>query len=346
MKYQCPLMLLLLGALMPCCVVAPSYGQAVQPSSESTHRFLRFVKEIGVGWKTEKFGWMGFVSFSPDGSMVASDGATAPDDVSGNLSLWSFPEGRLINQVPSRPSAISGDWKYYATFHGVNAIETGRTLISLGNNAYAMHAFSPDSHYVAESFRAKSTHDARIRVMELPSGKQVSAFGKREAFSMAISPNGRTLASGHWKVVKLWDAFSGKRIEVLHGFDRYVQGLSFSPDGTLLAAGNDFGKVQIWDLIHRKMVYSIDVGGGEVSQPAFSPDGRFVAVGIYGTGTVWLIDVASGNNVDSYRVSDLGCGAVAFSPDGRFIITPSTGGLIKWPYDRGGTIRAFEIGAR
>ena len=29
--------------------------------------------------------------------------------------------------------------------------------------------------------------------------------------------------------------------------------------------------------------------------------------------------------------------------DGRFLITPSTGGLIKWPYDKAGTIRVFRV---
>lgn len=82
-----------------------------------------------------------------------------------------------------------------------------------------------------------------------------------------------------------------------------------------------------------------------MSDPAFSPDERLVAVGIYGTGSVWLIDVGNGRILDSRKVSEIGCGSVAFSPDGRFLITPSTGGLIKWPYDTGGTIQVFKINA-
>lgn len=307
---------------------------------------LKFEKEIGVGWQADKFGWMSFVSFSPDGTMVASDGSTAPDDVSGNLTLWSFPEGRLIKRLPVRPAAISSDWKYYASYHSVGEMETGKPLISLGDDVYAVHAFSPDSRYVAESARAKDALGIpTIRVVELPSGKQVSAFGKHDAFSIAISPDGATLASGHWDVVTLWNMLSGKRLAVLRGFGRYVKGLSFSKDGRLLAAGTDFGGVQIWDVRNRKRLQSLDIGGGEVSEPAFSPDGRLAAVGIYGTGTVWLIDVHSGKIIDHQKVSDLGCGSAAFSPDGRFVITPSTGGLIKWPYDRGGTIRVFEVTA-
>jgi WD40 repeat protein len=314
----------------------------VSGNAHSGSHALRFEKEIGIGQQWGKFGWMSFVSFSPDGKMVASDGPTAPDDVSGDLTLWSFPDGRLIKRLHVRPTAISNDWKYYASCHGVGEMETGKLLISLGDSICAVHAFSPDSRYVAESSPRRGIHDSAIRVVELASGKQVSAFGRYDG-TIAMSPDGATLASGHWDIVTLWNMFTGKRLAVLRGFGRYVEGLSFSRDGKLLAAGTDAGGLQIWDVTRLTRVVSLDIGGGEVSEPEFSPDGRLVAVGVYGIGTAWLIDVSRGKIIDRQRVSDMGCGSVAFSPDGRFLITPSTGGLVKWPYDKGGTIRVFRV---
>lgn len=314
------------------------------PNAES--RTLEPVKQIGVGWHTDKWAWMSFVSFSPDGTMVASDGASTPDDVSQNLTLWSFPEGRLIKRIPVRPTALSNDWKYYASYNTVGEMESGKPLISVGDGVFAIHTFSPDSRYVAESLPGHDIHDPHIRVVELANGKQVSAFGKHTPFSVAISPDGMTLASGHWNVVTLWNMLTGERLAVLPGFGRYVEGLSFSRDGKFLAAGTDFGGLQIWDVHHRARIQSLDLEGGQVSDPQFSPDGRLVAVGVYGTGAVWLVDVGTGKILDHQKVSDIGCGSVAFSPDGHFLIVPSTGGLITWPYDRGGTIRVFKISAR
>jgi len=314
--------------------VVPSFAQ-------SQSRALKFEKEIGVGWQPDKYGWMSFVSFSPDGTMVASDGPSRPEDVSGDLKLWSFPEGRLIKRLPLKPRSISRDWRYCATDHGVVEMESDRPVIQLRKDVYAVHAFSPDSRYVAE-LRSPEFH-SHIRIVELANGKQVSAFGKSYASAVAMSPDGVTLASGYWDVVVLWNMFTGERLSVLRGFGRFVVSLSFSPDGGFLAAGTDAGRLQIWDVHARSRLAAIDIGYSGVSKPEFSPDGRLIAAGVYGIGTVWLIDVGSGKIVDRQKVSDMGCGSVAFSPDGRFLITPSTGGLIKWPYDRGGTIRVFRV---
>jgi WD40 repeat protein len=286
---------------------------------------------------------MSFVAFSADGTMVASDGPATADDVSGELTLWNFVDGRLIKRLPTKPTAISRDWKYYATDQGVAEMETGKPLISLGKDVYAVHAFSPDSRYVAESIHGQRDDSYKIHVVELASGKQVSAFGQHAPFSIALSPDGSTLAAGHWDVIVLWNMLTGRKLGTMSGVGRYVEGLSFSPDGKLLAAGTHAGRLQLWDALRRSRVASIDIGGGDVSKPEFSPDGRLVAVGVYGTGTAWLVDVPSGKIIDRQKVSDLGCGSVAFSPDGRFLVTPSTGGLIKWPYDKGGTIRVFRV---
>ena len=305
---------------------------------------LEPLKPVGVAWTTDEWRWMSFVAFIKDGTEVASDGATTPKDVSGELSLWTFPSGRFIRKLSIKtPTAISDDFKYYASYNSVGDLTTGKSLLFLGEDAYATFVFSHDSHFVAESIWRNAPSGPKIRVLELPTLRPVSAFSKSSAQSMAISPDGTTLASGHWDAVVLWNMKSGKPIGELNGFGRYVTGIAFSKDGSLIAAGTDTGGIQVWDVPHLKRISSAEIGGGDVSNPAFNQDGSLVAVGVYGTGTVWLIATRTGDVLDHRRVSGLGCGSVAFSPDGRFLITPSTGGIVTWPYDRGGTIRVFRI---
>ena len=311
------------------------------PLTAAPRHLLAPFERIGIGWrddlwKEQKFGWMSFVAFSPTGTRIASDGATSPDDVSADLSIWSFPAGKLLNRLPGNPATMSSQWHYYATQHDVRSMSDGSVI--LPGQGYLVQAFSPNERYVIRSGAGRGTE-----IFDLPSRHIVRTLGPHSAFALTFSPDGRRIAAGYWDAVGLWDFRTGALATVLHGIGRYAYGLSFSPNGNLLAVGTDLGDLQLWDVKRRKRLYTVNLPGGIVSTPAFSPNGHLVAVGVYGTGTVWLINVHSGKIVDRQQVSDIGCGSAAFSPDGRFLITPSTGGLITWPYDRGGAIRAFKV---
>lgn len=313
---------------------------AVTPAFSAGH-ILKPVGRIGVSGGS----WMSFVAFSPDGKMVASDGPAKPDEVSRGLTIWAFPKGRFVRRVNAVPDSLSPSWKYVAAADGIRRLKDDGLVLSTGRSNDA-HVFSPDDRFLAVLHSKRSNNEPNLRVLSLPGTQQVSAFGSSSALSVAFSPNDKLLAAGHWDSVALWDIATRKRVAMLRGFGRYVNGITFSPRGTLLAAGTDLGTLQIWDVRRRKRLHAIDLQGGDVSEPAFSPDGKLVAVGVYGTGTVWLVDVRSGKIIDHAKVSDLGCGSVAFSPDGRFLIVPSTGGLVTWPYDQGGTIRVFRVAVR
>jgi WD40 repeat protein len=308
-------------------------------------KLLKFCKKIGISGEKGWRGWMGFVAFSPDGKMVASDGPKSSNDSSGGVSLWSFPDGQLIKTLPPPHSlVISKDWKYYSSDQGVIDLQKGKPLPLLNEKLkdWAVWAFSQDSAHVA-AVSNKGRAKYQIRIIRIADGSILSEFGKRTVFSLAFNPQGTILASGHWDNVTLWNIQTGERIALLRGFGRYVKGISFNSNGTLLAAGTDLGGLQIWNVSAQTRLHSVDLEGGDVSTPVFSPNGQLVAAGVYGSGTVSVVDVRTGQILDRARVSDMGCGSVAFSPDGRYLITPSTGGLITWPPDKGGTIRVFEV---
>jgi WD40 repeat protein len=300
---------------------------------------LKPVEKIGGGWR----GWMSFVAFNKSGTMVASDGPPTSSDVSGDLTLWTFPKGRFVRQLSGAPSVLSPNWRYFVSDNEIRRLDGGPPVISTGGpNEFVPYAFSRDSRFAAAS-PALPLARAGIAIFSLPAGKWTASLGSASPFSLAFSPDGKTLAAGYWDFVALWSLRTHERIATFRGFGRYVQSLSFSPDGRLLAGGTDWGTLQIWDVARAKRRWSRQVEGGYVSQPAFSPSGKLVAIGTYGTGTVWLMDARTGVLEDHKKISDIGCGSSAFSPDGRYLITPSTGGLITWPYDSGGTIRVFKV---
>jgi WD40 repeat protein len=313
-----------------------------EPTAAASPR-LAPAGRIGTGWdddlwKDKKWGWMSFVSFDRTGTRIASDGATSNDDVSGNLSIWSFPSGKLLKRLPGRPTTISARWRYYATQQDVRSMNGGAIVVR--GRDYVTQAFSPDERFVVQSNANFGT-----RIVDLHHPSAIRILGRHAAFALSVDSRNRRIAAGYWDAVGLWDVNTGNLKAMLRGIGRYVSGIAFSPKGQLLAVSTDLGGLQLWNLASRKRLHSVSLPGGMVSIPAFSPNGRLVAVGVYGTGTVWLIDVRSGRVIDHQQVSDLGCGSAAFSPNGRYLITPSTGGLITWPHDNGGKTRVFTVAA-
>lgn len=122
--------------MMRRCLVVVALLLAVPMTARGEGRALELVKEIGVGWPLDSGHWMSFVAFNADGTMVASDGPSSPDDGRDNLTFWSFPDGRLIRHLAASPMALSPDWKHYASPQGVGEIATGRILIPFNKDEF------------------------------------------------------------------------------------------------------------------------------------------------------------------------------------------------------------------
>ncbi len=70
-----------------------------------------------------------------------------------------------------------------------------------------------------------------------PDKKPVSAAHLSLVESMAFSPDGKTLASGSFQEVILWDVASGKIKQKITGFADRVVAIAYSPDGKYFATG-------------------------------------------------------------------------------------------------------------
>jgi WD40 repeat protein len=79
----------------------------------------------------------------------------------------------------------------------------------------------------------------------------------------------------HRKVARLREL----ELRTLRGHGDAVQGVSYSPDGRILAAASPNGTVKVWDLITRQEVLILHADTGIMSV-AYSPDGRQLAMGL------------------------------------------------------------------
>jgi WD40 repeat protein len=66
-------------------------------------------------------------------------------------------------------------------------------------------------------------------------------------WSVAFSPDGKTLASGSYdNTIKLWRVSDGRLMKTLTGHGSSVLSVAFSPDGKTLASGSEDNTIKLW----------------------------------------------------------------------------------------------------
>ena len=128
--------------------------------------------------------------------------------------------------------------------------------------------------------------------------------------------------------LKVADALTGKVLREAP-MPEFLNSLTVSNNGKLIAGGTNMGKVHIWDAAGMTPLKEFQIGKWSVYAVAMTPDGRLLAADT-GEGPVLLWDVEKGRQITELaekngdRSADL-----QFSPDGKLLAAYSCAGRLQ-----------------
>jgi WD40 repeat protein len=227
---------------------------------------------------------------------VSADGQrilTAAED--GGVRLWSMPHGVSPNRL----------WKRKARFWNQPT------------------AFSANGELVAlnEQNTVRLCHPTTGRLEPTPLRLEGQICG------LAVSPKGTLVLAATFNDVKkgikakvhIWDRSRGRWLGAPLEHPADVRSLTVAPDGGLLAAGCNDGRVRLWTLPVGRLVRDALVHPGGVGAVQFSADGRLLVTGCR-DGIVRIWDVARAQMIGPPLKHQKPVYAVALSPDGRTVL--------------------------
>lgn len=244
----------------------------------------------------------------------------------------------VVTKVPTRSSDFSllrirdvASGTEFPPFH-IDNFATGSAMAAFsGSGRHVAIALDVRPHGYSQSlFRAEadSWHCSPSRLRPIPDGKSFAFV------CMALSPDGRTLATGDDDGrTKLWELETGRQLALLPGrFFNDSLTLTFSDDGRTLAGGGGDGTIRIWNVLERTEGAKLVADHFGVHSLAFAPRSTMLAsASADGTVRLWDLQIASAmatlpGNASAIR-------SLAFCPDGKTLASGNDNGSVKlWDF--------------
>jgi len=239
----------------------------------------------------------GLLAFSPDGGTLVSGGG------SGKVNIWDVDSGELTDTLDWQASDVcSVDFSSDGTVLASGGkdglvylwdVRSAKILHTLSSNLESARnvLFTPDG----KSLAAKDWQ-GRIDLWDVASGNLARSLEAN--VGMAISPDGRTVASGIEGIIYLRDINTDAILQTfewqtntLEWQTADVVSLDFSPDGKTLASGGKYGPIRLWDVESGELLRTFEGHQNSVHFLAFSPDGsKLASASEDGTLRVWDLD--------------------------------------------------------
>ena len=177
--------------------------------------------------------------------------------------------------------------------------------------------------------------------------------------ALALSPDGKILASGGERAIRLWELTSGKLLRVVPNPSRpnesgdpnwaadavEVKALGYFSDGRLWSFASNEKRALLYEPESGKIIHQLKQNLNELK--AVSSDGNLVATTDSTAVGVELVSLATGKTICKLGKADFATLSVAFSPDGKMLATGDWDGesnfIRLWNVSGGNEIRSIPL---
>jgi WD40 repeat protein len=220
-------------------------------------------------------------SFSADGLQVithSGESAVIWDAATGiEKSRFSGHGAKLSVVALSRDGvflATAGDSKLAKVWRVTDADARPQTLDY--EDWISAASFSPDGRRLAVGLRG-----GKVKISDVDSKRELSLEGhKDKVLGIAFSPDGKHLATGSYDdTARIWDAVTGKLLQVLTGHEGTINRVAFSPDGTQVATASDDKSAKLWDARSGNLLWTMVGHSSRVRNVYFVPSGNDLLIG-------------------------------------------------------------------
>ncbi|MGB8344447.1 MAG: WD40 repeat domain-containing protein [Ktedonobacteraceae bacterium] len=258
-------------------IASGSYDQTVQVWSPTTGETLAV---------REGAGWLGTVTWSPDGTRLAS---TLESDEGNRVEIWEVQTGkreRLLGEFlgevgdvswsPDGLSLAACSWGGEVQMYTV-ATGEGGVIYTFDNNpgyAYAVD-WSFDGAFLAASgdygmVVVFQRHDWNPLLLLSPQRARVN--------DLAWLPRRYSLAAGDGNDICIWNVGTGETEAIYQGHTKTVFSVAASPDGHYLASGSGWDQaVHVWDLTTAQHLATFEGYSSQFHALAWSSDSTCLA---------------------------------------------------------------------
>jgi RNA polymerase sigma factor (sigma-70 family) len=157
------------------------------------------------------------------------------------------------------------------------------------------------------------------------------------SLTLAVSPDGRTVAEANGNFIKLWSVATGKEVREYAGHSAVIMALAYSSDGKVLASGGTDKTIRLWDAGTGREIRVLKEHANELFAVAFRDDGKVLASADR-DGTVQLWDPRTGTLLHVCTGHRNPVMALAFEPVGKRVVSCDFSGEVRTWHSDGGKL--------